>query len=345
VARYATHGLVVAIAFAAVALGAAPAHAQTATVDVTLTPQGQQLAADLGGSSSTLIQKVTSKIDAYYQTAQIPAVMQAFVNTTAFADRDLGVDYAPEPGEIVVGAVATGAIASNATFSTGGHATSGEIINGAVMTGANLGRWGMPRWSVFVNGFYIEHSLDALEGELTSAGAHVEYEILTPRGTSGARWLGLFATTGVEYCQWNLFADAPIVTKFTVDGTGTSSINLTLTSTGTLQLIANTVTVPLEITTGVRFLRVLALYAGGGLDLTGGGSTLTAGLKGTMTETSNGTNMGSVMISASGSSSPSAAAVHALGGIQLNVPHFQMYIQSVISPDVTALDVGVRVAF
>jgi hypothetical protein len=324
------------------------AHSQTApnaNVNVTLTSDGQTLANNLGLSSTALVAKVNSEIQTYYQTTHIAQIMQAFVDTTAFANRDLGVDYAPESGEIVFGVVAAGAIDNSITLPTKDSAFTNAILNGAVMAGVNLGRWGHPRWSVFANGFYLSQQIDALEGDLTTVGAHVEYQIVLPRGSGGAQWMGLFAVSGLEYAHADLFANAPIVHKFTVDGTGTNSVNLTLKSTGTLQLLSNTVSVPVEVTTGVRLARVLALYVGGGADFTGGGSTLTAGLNGTMTVTSSGDDVGTVTISDSASQSPTTVTVHGLAGLQLDVPHFQIYVQGMVSPDITAANFGMRVAF
>jgi hypothetical protein len=331
---------------ALVVLVPALAHAD-ATVMVTLTPAGQQLSDGLGYSSSQeLIQRVNDKITEYYQTTRIPQLMTAFADTTAFADRDLGVDYAIEAGQIVVGAVATAAVDSDATFASSSHAYNGEVVNFAVMAGASLARWDLPRWSVFVNGFYAADRLNSLEGHLVTAGAHAQYRILDGTKPGAVRWIGLSATSGLEYARWSLGIAAPIKYSFTVQGdaAGTSR-NLTLTSTGTLSLVANTVTVPLELTTGVRFFHVLALYAGAGLDLTAGSSTMTAGLSGDMTISADGTDVGTVVITASGSQSPTAATVHALGGIQLDVPHFQFYVQGLVAPSVTGLTVGTRIAF
>jgi hypothetical protein len=321
------------------------AHSQNATVNVTLTPDGQSLAGNLGITSSALNGKVQSEIQTYYQTTHIATIMQAFVDTAAFSNRDLGVDYAPRNGEIVIGAVAAGAIDNSITLPTKDSAYTNAIVNGGVMAGANLGRWGLPRWSVFANGFYLAQQIEALEGHLTTLGAHVEYQILLPTHPAGAQWLGLFAVTGVEYAHTDLFADAPIVHKFTVDGTPPNSINLTLKSTGTLQLVADTVTVPVELTTGVRLASVLAVYAGGGVDFTGGGATLTAGLSGNMTVTSTGDDVGSVTITDSATQGPTTVTAHALAGLQLDVPHFQIYLQGTLSPDITAANFGLRVAF
>ena len=323
------------------------AHAD-ANVTVTLTPQGQQLWQDLGLSSANdLIQKVNDKIDQYYQTTRIPQLMRAFADTTAFADRDLGVGYAMRAGQIVFGAVSAGALDSDASFqsSNGGKVTTGEIYNFAIMAGANLGRWGAERWSVFANGFYEPLSFNALQGHLLSTGVHVQYRIL-PGATHGAvRFIGLDATTGMEYARWNMGIGAQIQYKFTVDGVDTRSVNLTLTSTGTLDLQAHAFAFPVEITSGLRFGDFINVYGGGGLDVTTGESTLTAALDGDMTVTSDGTNVGHVTITASGTQTPTPVTVHALAGVQVDAGYVQIYLQSMLTPSITALAFGLRAVF
>jgi hypothetical protein len=322
--------------------------AADSNVNVTLTPAGQQLWQDLGlTSAADLIQKVNDKIDSYYQVTRIPQLMKAFADTTAFADRDLGVVYTMKAKSIVVGGVATGAVDSDASFtsSNGGKVTTGEIYNFAVMAGASLERWGVKRWSVFANGFYEPLSFNALAGHLLSTGVHAQYRLIEGKWDGAVKWIGLDVTGGVEYARWNMGIAAPIKYSFTVKGIDTRSVNLTLTSTGTLDLEASGESFPLELTTGLRFADFWSVYAGGGVDVTTGNSTLTAALDGDMNVTSDGTNVGHVTITASGSESPTPVTVHAVLGTQVDAGPVQIYLQSVLTPSITALALGLRVAF
>ena len=330
--------ILIALVHAAIARG------DSSSVSVTLTPQGQQLASDFGDSEATLIQKVQDEINNIYQTARISSLLDAFVNTTEFANRSLGVDYDTRPGELMIGAAVDGALASDEAFRTGGHLTTGAIINFAAMAGANLGRWDHPRWSVFANGFYESGSLKGLDGHLLSAGAHVQYIAVKATAPSNARWIGVAVTSGLEISRWTLGEGAPIVTKFTLQGTTPGeSRNLTLTSTGTLSLVATTATIPIEVTTGIRLLDVITLYGGGGVDLSVGSSTITAGLTGDLTITQDGTPVGNVAITASGDESAPLVNVHALAGLQFAAPHFQLFLQGLIAPAVYGASVGIRV--
>jgi hypothetical protein len=322
----------------------ATVHADSATVTVTLTPQGQTLAQNFGDSEAQLIAKVQSKIDEYYQLARVGTLLREFVDATSFVNRDLGVDYAIRTGDLVFGVVADAAIAADAQLSSTGHVTAGTAVNLAVTAGANLARWGLPRWSVYGNGFYESGTLHDLDGHLTSAAAHVQVRAIAPEPSSRAvQWIGLDVGSGIELTRWTLGAARPITTKFTLQGTrpGTS-MNLTVVSTGSLSLVADTFTIPLEVSTGIR-LGALAVFVGGGTDLSIGSSTLGTQLDGEMTITSDGTDLGHVTITASGGGSPTPLALRALGGLQLDVPHASLFVQGNATSAASAVSLGLRV--
>jgi hypothetical protein len=328
-----------------VALFSVRAHAQ-ATVNVNLTPAGQQLAQDFGDSAATLISKVEAEVNAVYQTQHIGPLLDAFLTTTQFANKSLGVDYQTQPSEIEIGVVVDGALSTDEAFSTSGKLTTGALVNIAATAGMNFGHWGLSRLSVFANGFYETGSLKSLDGHLLTLGAHAQYKVVMPSRPGAVRWTGVDVTSGLEFARWTLGNSAPLVTHFTLDGTTPGeSLNMTLTSTGTLSLVATTFSIPIEVTTGVRFGDVFAVFAGGGVDLTFGSSTFTAALNGNMTKTDDGTLEGTVDISASGSQSPSVFTVHALAGLQLDVPHFHYYVEGLLAPGVYGVATGIRLSY
>jgi hypothetical protein len=321
------------------------AHADS-SVTVTLTPQGQQLAMEFGDSQAQLVQKAIDAINNTFETLRVSQVLQALMTTTAFANSGLGVDYAVKPGEHVVGVVVDGAISNDTSFLTSGHITTGAVVNVNAMAGWNLARRGHPRWTVFANAGYATGSLYVLDGHMFSGGAHVQYRAIDSSAPGAARWLGVDVTSGAEVSRWELGNSAPVVTHFTLHAsTGTGSRAVVLTSTGTLSLVATTFTVPVEVTTGVRFGDAFSIYAGGGVDVIAGDSTATMGLNGNMTQESDGTPLGSVVITASGHESPRPLTVHALAGLQLDVSHVHLYLQALVTPDVYGAALGVRVAW
>ena len=118
-----------------------------------------------------------------------------------------------------------------------------------------------------------------------------------------------------------------------------------LTSTGTLSVIADTLTIPIEVTTGVRLVETISVYGGAGVDLTVGSSTITAALDGALANNNGDVPLGTTRIDASGSEGPSTTAVHALAGVQVNTSHVQVFVQGLASPSVTGLSLGLRIVF
>ena len=314
-----------------VMLARAVGHADSAMVTVTLTPQGQDLAQGLGDSPQMLIDKVKGKIDDYYQLARVGTVLREFVDATSFVNRDLGVDYAARGDEITFGVVGDGVLASDAQLSSTGHVTAGTAVNFAIIGGVKRGRW-----SGYGNVFYESGELHQLTGHLTSAAAHVQYRLVE------RPWWWVDATSGLELTRWTLGAAQPIETTVTVQGTAEgSSRNLRLVSIGTLSLVANTLTIPVEVSAGAR-LGPVSVYAGGGLDLSLGKSTLASELDGEMTITADGTDVGHVTITASGDGSPTTLVPRALAGLQIQVPYFALFVQGNAASTAVSLSVGVR---
>jgi hypothetical protein len=313
------------------------AHADS-SLDVTLNAQGQALAQQFGQSEQQMTDKVKAGIDSIYQTAHIDGLLRAFANTAAFSDRSAGVAYLVDHSDILVGVLATGALSSDASLGTGTF-VGGAIVNLAVTAGVNLGRWDHPAWTVFANGFYESQTVHGLDGHLTTTGAHVQRKVVA----ASERWAGVDVTSGLEYARWTVGEAMPIHTHFTVTGTNNQKKVIDYLAAGTLDVRADTYSVPIEVTTGVR-LGVLGLYGGGGLDLTFGSSDISAVLTGDLTVNKEMTPIGTAKITATGSSGPDSLGVHAFGGIELHTRHVRVFLQGAIAPGENAVTLGLRVA-
>jgi hypothetical protein len=307
-------------------------------VTVMLNAQGQQLAQQFGQSEQQMIDKVQAGIDAIYQTAHIQDLLRAFANTTAFSDRGLGVAYIVDPGDILIGASATGALSSDAALGTGTF-IGGAIVNIGVTAGLNLGRWDHPEWTVFGNGFYESQTVHGLDGHLTTTGLHVQRKVLAASG----RWIGVDATAGVEYARWTIGEAAPVHTHFTVTGANNQKKTIDYAASGTLDVRADTYTLPLELTTGV-LLGSLGVYGGAGLDVTLGSSDINAVLTGDLTINADMEPIGTAKITASGSDGPTPISAHALAGLELHTRYFRFYVQGAIAPSQEAVTLGLRIA-
>ncbi len=314
-----------------------------ATVTVNLNDNGRALAQDLGDNPAEVIQRVTDRVNALYQLENLHGFLTAIGDANAAANRGLGVDYAAQPGEIVFGAVGSAIGAGGPTFGASTIA-AGDIYNFGLFAGVSLARWGVPV-TVFANGYYETVTIEQLSGHLTTFGIHAQWRALPSVGKGDVRWVGLDVTSGLEYAHDAVGANAPLVQKFTVQGnTAGASRNLTLTSIGTLSLVASTVAIPVIVSTGVR-LSGVDVYVGAGVDFTSGSTTLTSGLTGDLSTTSDMVPLGTVAITASDSVKSSPAVLRALAGVQLDVWHIHVYLQGDASQTASSASFGIRVLF
>jgi hypothetical protein len=321
---------------------AGTAHAQS-TVTVTLNDQGRMLAADLGLSVQDLIDNAEARIDELYKVSRIDELLRTVANTAAFAQRGLHVDYDVDAGDILVG-VAVGAVNGEVAIGTT-NTFADSVFSIGVMGGANLERWNHPRWTVFGGASYKETTFRGLTGDLRTFGAHAQFQAIPARSRGHARWTGVAVTSGLEYARLSVGknTEGPIVSHFTAQGPAERS-TVQMDSTGQLDVLATTYTLPVEVTTGGRFGRV-GLFGGGGLSFTGGQSTVTAQLSSVLSINSDNLHIGDAVITASGESSPSPVAVHALVGATIHTKHVRGVLQGAFAPGETAASIGVRGAF
>jgi hypothetical protein len=301
---------------------ASPAHAD-ATVTVTLNQQGHDLAAELGFSVPELIAHAEARIDELYRISRIDQLLRAFADTAAFSQRGLGADY---NGDVAIGTT---------------NALAGSVINLAGLAGVNLSRWDRPRWTVFASGFYQKTTVHNLEGRLLTLAAHAQLQLVQPTPRATVRWTGLAATTGLEYTRWSIGDAGTIVSRFTAQGPAERA-TVQMDSEGTLDVLTSTFSVPLEVTTGVRFFNVLTLYAGGGTSLTTGSATITAQLDSVLSINSDHLPVGTAVITGSGENTPSTLAVHAIAGLGIHTRHARVFLQGGVTPDERSVMLALR---
>lgn len=333
---------------ALLALAAFPAAARadstSSSITVTLNATGQQLAMEYGQSEQQLIAQAEQGIADIYQTQHLSELLRAFANTAAFSDRGLGADYQADPNTWMVGAAATGALASDVSLGGSSHVVYGAVVNVGVVAGTSLARWDAPSWQAFLAGSYEETTIHGLRGNLVTAGGHAQYKLIGATSPGTVRWTGLDVTSGFEISRWDVDEVSPITINFKLRGTTPDQVKvIAMASTGTLAVAARTYTVPIELTTGVRFWRVLAVYGGGGLDFTFGSSQITAMLDGTMTMNSDHVPIGTAMITGTGTGGPDLVSVHTLAGLELHTRYFRLFLQGALAPGEEALTFGMRV--
>lgn len=305
------------------------AHAQV-TVGVTLNAEGEALASQLGITSAELASRIQDRVNSAYDAQNVDGFIRSFTDATSFSTRGLGVDYVSMPTDLILGVGANFAVAASGDFNAAERPTSGLSANVSFMAGMNLAKYDSPRWTLFANGFYRRATLNSLRGGITTAGLHAQYRIINPQqdtgvGTQLLRWTGLDLTSGLEFTRWNLGVDDDIQTDFAVNGSSGSAM-LLLDSQGTFDLSSTSMTVPVELSTGIRIALLLSVYVGAGLDFNASTGRLNVNLSGDLL-TEDQRSVGTTTIEGGGNTSGSPFAARILAGAQLNLSHIKVYVQ------------------
>ncbi len=318
------------------------------SVTVMLNAEGMNAAQRLNVSIPELTQRAHDKIEELYKLARLDQLLNAFADTGSFSQRGVGVDYDVDPNDILLGLAVIGIHADVAIGSTD-SILGGSIANIQLMAGVNLGRWRHPRWTVFANGFYEATTIRGLSGELVTLGSHVQYQAVPHVRRGALRWIGVAVTTGIEYSKWAIgeVMGTPLDSHFTAEGNDGGVVErytIHMFSTGTLDVTATTLTVPVEVTTGVR-AGPMALYGGVGVDMTAGSSEIVAQLDSTLTYTAERIPIGTAVIVGSGENGPTALTMHGLLGLAVHTRRVRVFAQTAVAPGETSIAIGTRVAF
>ena len=321
-------------------------------VTITLSADGEQLAADLGLTVAELEQQAEETVARMYEINRVDDFLRAFADATSFSNRGIGVDYASNSTGLMFGV--SGAVAA-AGDDYGqeedvDHPVAGVAPNLAVMGGINLSKWKHPQITFYGNAFYRTGKLDNLTGSIMSMGIHGQYKLFKPtKGTKSLvlKWGGLDLTAGLEFSRWSFGIGRDIETDYDVDGdNGTAQVHMV--ADGQFDLESDVIVVPFEATTSLRFLYFVSVYGGMGIDLQAGKSTIDADLTADMTATDpqggDDIDMGTADIVVSGNHGPSVGKARFLAGVQVNIWKLKVWVQGNLLP-VSAASVafGLRV--
>lgn len=336
-------GMVRVLVCVATFLSLVPTARADSNVEVTLNPLGMEVAEQIGTSASALAADARGKIDALFELSGLPRLLRSFADTGSFAARGLGVAYQPDPGDRIFGAVVSGAIAANAELASD-RPLSATVLDYAIFGGLNLARWNRPRWTVFVNGSYASSTIRVLAGNIITLGGHALYQLMPFTRPSVARWTGVAVTTGLEYSRWSVGLASTYETHVVATGSAASA-SIHLSNAGTLEVLSQTATVPLEVSTGIRLAEVVGMYAGAGVAATTGSSAIEAVLDTTMSVNAARMTIGNAHVTASETSGPSTWTAHAFGGLELRARYLHLFAQGAIASDVRGVAVGLRAVF
>ena len=318
------------------------------SVTIDLTPDGEQLASDLGLDPAELEQQLRDRIAEYYDTANVDGFLRTFANATSFASRGVGVDYAPLFHTAELGFTANLALAVDG-LDPDEDPAAGIAPNLALMGGLSLERWGHRKLTLYGHGMHRGASLSGLTGSITSAGVHGQYHLWFPSEKASSLvflWSGVHLTAGVEYSRWSFSLERSISRSFEVDG-DVASTTVMADATGRFGLEASSITIPIELTTSARLAYFAGVYLGVGVDIQLGSAsadaTLSASLEGEDPMTGDPVGVGTAAITMNGDSSPAAFAYHILAGVEANVWRLKIFTQATVVPiDGASLALGLR---
>jgi hypothetical protein len=340
-----------------------------AAVDVTVNLQpgpGAQYAEQVGLSLPQLEAQVADELRRYFQLYRLDDFLRGMGEGQAFTSRGLGVDYASDFDLFSIGAGAN--LAFNLDSAYEGQRDSAKLvdfgrgINVSLMAGLNLAPLGASPFTVFANYFSFSHDLGAFDVRSTNFGFHLQAQLLRSRGRGLVgqivRWGGLDFTTGIEHekAVLALGGDLGGALPLSQVSAAAAGANVRADASGQISFYTRALTVPFELSTNLRLLSLVSLYAGVGYDLklssaVDGFINANARLTGRVPNPNGGqtsTEVGTAQIRVTHLARLPPNAVRVLGGVQLNLFVVKLFIHGNVlirDPVLTSLGGGVRLAY
>jgi hypothetical protein len=347
------------LALAAVSLVslAAPARADV-TVHIDKS-KVDQLAAQAGVQLPDVDEQVRAELARVFEIYRLKDYLRAFNDAQSMTTRGLGVDYGSTIGLVEVGIAANVAVNGNKALSESDARTqelSGVATNITAMAGLNLGFLGLRPVTLFGNFFKQKGSYREFSAELDNYGAHLQLKFLASRKeslwTAFVRWGGIAITTGFDRARMRLSLDKTFSRTIPIAAGGRDVAQVAVSSVGSLALESRSWSVPLEVTTNLRFLYVLTAYGGVGYDFQlGGGSDMDVSLSGNLTGTavgqSSSIDLGSAEVVATEHADPSRGQFRGILGLQANLWFVKLFTQLNVVPNpfVASVALGARLVW
>ncbi len=358
--------LVASLVAALSSLSLPVARAAEVNVRIQETPAAAQFARQAGLDVATLEGEVRREMENLFQTYRVADYLRSFGDAQAFASRGMGVDYVSNFRAAMVGVAGNLSLNVERGYLPQNTRTrppaGGVSTNATVMAGVNLDFFGLAPVTLFGNYFNRSGRVEEFDADLSNWGVHAQVKLWGARGEGWLqtllRWGGVDLTTGVERARLRLALaqdwrrDIPVGQA---GQTGDTSPVVAVNSTGRFVLDMHTLSVPIEVTTSVRLLYILGLYAGFGFDWqVGGGSSLALDLDGTMIgRDASGRqpgqfDLGTATVDASEAVDASPGRLRWLAGLQINVWVLKVFAQLNLAtqdPVIASVALGARVAY
>lgn len=345
------------VASVAMLAAVAPAAAQV-TVEITPGP-GAQFAQQAGISLDVIKMQLEGELNRLFQVYRLKDYLRSFGDAQAFTTRGLGVDYASNLKFFEVGVAANVALGGEDSFLDQKPRTQpvgGLGTNLTFMAGLNFGFLGAAPLTMYGNFFKGKPSYGELAGDLINFGVHLQLKLFGPRRRENLwsalfRWGGLDITTGFDQSRLKLSLGRNFERDIPISDGQRDVATVEIDAQGTFEMDLRTTTIPLEVTTNVRFLYVLSAYAGVGFDWQlAGSSQARVDLRGTMVGRAPSVGMaeiGTATVTAVDRADPTAGKLRGIVGLQANVWFVKAFAQLNFVPDpfMTGLGFGARIAW
>lgn len=314
--------------------------------------------------------KVEENINKGLPNAAPDRLMQGMANSSVMAGKGIGSDYASNMEVFLIGA-GMGLGADLAQDPTTKSKMSGVGLAPGLVLGGNMGFIKRPilgmdpkKLNIYVNAmsYKLEHTLNDTPGEesvaglgMKNLGMHFNYHWKMGKGNRLLNWGGIRLHSGYEYNKTDITFTTKINQEINETSSSGDNINGTIAGNPEASILAQTHSIPVEVSTNVQLLYVLSLYTGLGTDISWGGARAKAALNADESElTCTGTNCTppqTVKVQAEanldGSGKVNPLLFRGFAGIQFNIPLVRVFLQvdKALGNDLVGATAGLRLVY
>ena len=312
-----------------------------------------------------------NKVNDEYPSKGPDRIMKGMANSSVMASKGIGKDYASEMNLYLIGAgvgLAADLEHDETTDSdvSGIGAATGLVI-GTKARNLNIQKLGgldTSKLSLYTNFMKLGHDQEVMNNggvesdlhvDLLNLGLHFKYDWLPGSGDQWLGWGGVKLHWGYEYNRTKFILNNEIDKVFSASS-DQDNINGRITGSPKYEILAQTHSVPLEISSDVRFLNIFTLFGGLGTDINYGKATGKGLLNGDVTPllcTGTGVCGGGRIIKvqvqanldAEGKVNP--LMLRGFTGLQLNLPYFRVFgqVDKAFGTELMAISAGLRFVY
>ena len=247
---------------ALLALCGRPAAAQEVLIEI-----DEDLAQQLGMDPDELRDQLDGAMSADLKLDGQSEFLAQMSRANLMSMKGMGADYASNPQRFVLGgSVGTAVNSAGARFGRGdeGLPSGGFAFQAAILAGLNFGAFtdndksAARRFVLYVDGMTANTQLEPFRAKFLNLGTHLQIKLVGSAGDAKAvEWGGLDLTGGYELSHYELDLHQPLPVP---------SGDLTWDADGTLSVVSDGSSVPIELSSNLRLV-VATLFLGGAADL------------------------------------------------------------------------------